>query len=396
MKPESRRRRELRWVVDNTIAALGVDWAWPLSRIVLGSTCAEIQAEVAAAIQKMKKFADISREFGKLAEKTEAAANRAEGEGHPVTARELYFSAANLFAAAQWPIEWDEDERLHRLSGKKNECYGKYIQYADHPIEKVEIPFEGKSLPGYLHLPGKQGGKFPGVLAIGGMDSWKEASGSLYGNKFLQRGMAVLSFEGPGQFESSIRKIKYTVENFPRAGKLAIDFLTKHPAIDPDKIVLTGSSMGSYWVPQILVCDDRPKAAGVGSVCHEPGMHTIFNEACPSFKSRFMWMSGIEDEAEFDKLAQKMTLKGLGARIKCPLLILAGEDDELSPIQHTYEFFKELQCPKKLLVFEGLKHSIPSPVAQTKFADWLRDRLDGKPMNSEIIYVEMTGREVKR
>jgi hypothetical protein len=138
MKPESRRRRELRWVVDNTIAAVGVDWAWPLSRIVLGSTCAEMQSEVAAAIQKMKKFADISREFGKLAEKAEAAAQRAEGEGHPVTARELYFSAANLFASAQWPIEWDEDERLHRLSARKNECR-KYIQYADHPIEKVRF-----------------------------------------------------------------------------------------------------------------------------------------------------------------------------------------------------------------------------------------------------------------
>lgn len=77
-----------------------------------------------------------------------------------------------------------------------------------------------------------------------------------------------------------------------------------------------------------------------------------------------MWMSGIEDEAEFDKLAQKMTLKGLGAKIKCPLLILAGEDDELSPIHYTYEFFKELQGPKRLLVFEGQRHSVPSPLAQ--------------------------------
>lgn len=396
MKPESRRRRELRWVVDNTIAAVGIDWAWPLSRVVLGSTCPEIQPEITAAIQRMKKFADISREFGKLAEKTEASAQRAENEGHPVTARELYFSAANLFAAAQWPIEWDEDERLHRLGAKKNESYAKYISYADHPIEKVEIPFEGKSLPGYLHLPGKQPGKVPGVLAIGGMDSWKEASVSLYGNKLLQRGMAVLAFEGPGQFESSIRRIKYTVEGFPRAGKLAIDFLVKHPVIDPEKIVLTGVSMGSFWVPQILAADERPKAAAVGSVCQESGMQTIFNEACPSFKSRFMWMSGIENEAEFDKLAQKMTLKGLGAKIKCPLLIVAGEDDELSPIQYTYEFFKELQGPKKLLVYEGVKHSVPSPVAQTKFADWLRDRLDGKPVNSEIIYIETTGREVRR
>jgi hypothetical protein len=165
---------------------------------------------------------------------------------------------------------------------------------------------------GYLHLPKKQE-----ILALA-IEMDHEGSERL--TKCLQRGMAVLAFEG-WRFESSIRKSSIPSRIF-HGREIGHDFLTKHPAIDPDKIVLTGSSMGSYWVPQILACDDRPKAAGVGSVCHEPGMHTIFNEACPSFKSRFMWMSGIEDEAEFDKLAQKMTLKGLGAKIKCPLLIL--------------------------------------------------------------------------
>ena len=38
------------------------------------------------------------------------------------------------------------------------------------------------------------------------------------------------------------------------------------------------------------------------SVCHEPGCHTIFEEASPTFKKRFMYMSGITDEAEFDKM----------------------------------------------------------------------------------------------
>ena len=396
MKPEPRRLRELRWVIDNTIATVGVDWSWPISRVVLGATCPEIHPDLMMAITRMKKFADISREFGKVAEKCEAVARRAESAGHHVTAREHYFSAANLYAATQWPIWEDDHEWNMRLSNKKNECYGKYMEFAAHPIERVEIPFEGKSLPGYLHLPVGRRGKVPCALAIGGMDGWKEASSPTYGDKYLERGMAVLTLEGPGQFESSIRNLKCTADNFPRAGKTAIDFLVKHPAIDSEKIVLWGISMGSFWVPQILAYDDRPKAAAVGSVCHESGMQTIFNEACPSFKARFMWMAGYEDETEFDRFAQTLSLRGVGAGIKRPILIVAGEADELSPIAYTYQFYDEIKSPKKLLVYEGQKHSVPSPIVHTKFADWIKDRLDGKPMESEIIYVEMTGREVKR
>jgi hypothetical protein len=38
------------------------------------------------------------------------------------------------------------------------------------------------------------------------------------------------------------------------------------------------------------------------SVCHEPAGHTIFQQASPTFKKRFMYMSGIIDEDEFDRV----------------------------------------------------------------------------------------------
>ena len=71
------------------------------------------------------------------------------------------------------------------------------------------------------------------------------------------------------------------------------------------------------------------------SVCHEPGCHTIFEEASPTFKKRFMYMSGITDEAEFDKMRQGMTWEGHADKIKVPYLCVAGEFDELSPIEHS-------------------------------------------------------------
>ena len=87
------------------------------------------------------------------------------------------------------------------LNEKKAAAYAKYMELADHEIRKVEIPFggNGKSLPGYLHLPPKRGtGRIPAVWAIGGMDSIKEVGVALYGDKLLERGIAVLALEGPG------------------------------------------------------------------------------------------------------------------------------------------------------------------------------------------------------
>ncbi len=396
MKPEPRRLREQRWVIDNIINSVGIDWAWPLTGVLFSATCPEIHPDIRLAITRIRKFSDISREFSKVGAKSEEIAKRAEASGHVVTAREHYFSAANLYSAAQWPIWEDDNVRNLALSAKKNDCYAKYITYAVHRIDAVEIPFEGNSLPGYFHLPREHRGKIPCTLAIGGMDGWKEATSPIYGDKFLERGIAVLAIDGPGQNESSIRKIKCTADNFPRAGKAAIDFMVEYPEIDPEKITSWGVSMGSFWVPQIAAYDNRLQAAALGMVCHEPGMATAFNEASPSFKARYMWMAGYEDEEEFDKFAQKLTLRGVGAKIKCPVFIAAGEDDELSPIEYTYQFYSEIKAPKKLLVYEGRKHDISGPLFRTTVADWIKDRLEGKFMDSGIVYIDITGREIKK
>jgi dipeptidyl aminopeptidase/acylaminoacyl peptidase len=396
MKPEPVRLRQQRWTIDNIIATVGVDWAWGISRSLLGATCAEIHPDVMAAVNRIKKLADISREFSRVGAKSESLGRAAEAQGHFVTARDYYFSAANLYAASQWPIWEDDNRRNLELSEKKNASYGKYMEHAAHRITKIEIPFEGGYLPGYLHLPREPQGKLPCALAFDGMDGWKETYCSLYGDKFLERGMAVMTLDGPGQGESSIRGIKCTADNFPRAGKAAVDFLVSHPEIDPDKIAAWGISMGSFWVPQIAAYEGRLKAVAVGCVCHEPGMKTIFNEACPSFKARYMWMAGYEDEEKFDSFAQKLSLRGVAGKIKCPVFIAAGEDDELSPIQHTYDLYDEIQGPKKLLVFEGQRHGLLIPLVRAKIADWMRDRLDGKPMRSEIIRVDAAGVELTK
>jgi pimeloyl-ACP methyl ester carboxylesterase len=108
-------------------------------------------------------------------------------------------------------------------------------------------------------------------------------------------------------------------------------------------------------------------------------------------------MAGYENEDEFDKFAQTLSLKGLGSKIKCPFMIIAGEDEELSPIKNSYDLYDEIAGPKKIIVFEGQGHDFINFFdVKALVADWLRDRLDGKPMQSERIYIDMAEREIKK
>ena len=50
------------------------------------------------------------------------------------------------------------------------------------------------------------------------------------------------------------------------------------------------------------------KATAVWAVVHEDGLHSIFEEATPTFKARFMAMAGYVDEVAFDAFARRWTI----------------------------------------------------------------------------------------
>ena len=83
---------------------------------------------------------------------------------------------------------------------KKRENYARYAGMADHKVEAAWIPFKDTALPAWFHLPPNySGGKIPVIINVPGMDSYKEIQTALYGDRFLNRGFAVLNIDGPGQ-----------------------------------------------------------------------------------------------------------------------------------------------------------------------------------------------------
>ena len=398
----TRRFSEQRWALDNIIRANGIDWDQPRSLYLSAPCGVEANADFAAIRARVQKMADIGPAFESTAKRRETKARDAEADGNKVTARDNWFMAAILYGAAEWPYDDFTDQHL-ALHKKKRECYTNYARLADHKVEAVSIPFKGKSIPGWFHLPPNYAGdKVPVVISIPGMDSFKESGVALANDRWLSRGVAVLAIDGPGQYEAPLLGVYVSMQNWIDAGPAVVDWLLRYPEIDGDKIGVTGTSFGSFFGTILAANEPRIAATAVSATCLEPGCHTIFEEASPTFKKRFMWMSNFTDEAKFDEFVKTLTWEGHAEKLSKPYLVVAGEADELSPLEYTERMIATMTGPRQLVVYADSRHSVgnvPStnlgPFPPTLIADWLVARLNGKPIKSERWYVDPIGRVTK-
>jgi dienelactone hydrolase len=396
--PVTRRWTEQRWTLDNIIQANGMDWDQPRS-LYLSAPCGpQAAGDFAAARQRIVKYADAAPAFETLARRREAIANAADKAGNPVTARDNYYIATVHWGAAQWPLDHNNAQNL-MYNARKRDCYGRYVKLADHRIEEVWLPVAGKSIPAWFHLPnGYRGGRIPAVIVIPGMDNFKEMQVALYGDRYLSRGIAVLAIDGPGQYESAVLDIHVSMEAWMETGRACFDWLARRKEVDAERVGLSCASFGTFFGTIAAAYEPRLRAVAADKVCHEPGFHTIFQEASPTFKMRFMYMSGYTDEAAFDRFREGLTWEGHAQKIRASYLCLAGESDELSPLIHTVELMKTIRSKKRLVVYQGARHSLayaPStqlgPNGQIMVADWMAATLAGKSFPSERWFVKANG-----
>src|SRR6186713_2865408 len=246
-EPHMKRFEEQRWLLDNIVRANGIDWDQPRSIYISGPCGPEGGADIAGVRERVKKMADIAPAFEAVARRREAKAKAAEEAGSQITARDNYFMAAVYWGAAQWPYDQNDEPNV-ACHLKKRENYTKYAAMADHKVEAAWIPFKDTALPAWFHLPPSyKGGMIPVIINVPGMDSYKEIQTALYGDRFLNRGFAVLNIDGPGQYESPMLGIYFSMDNWVATGKAVCDWLAKRPEIDMNMIVLSGTSFGTFF-----------------------------------------------------------------------------------------------------------------------------------------------------
>jgi len=300
----------------------------------------------------------------------------AEKAGNGKAAREHYLKAYAYFAAARYPALFSSG--MERAYLRARDAYRKAGRYFDPPLEVVRIPFEGKEIVGYLRLkPGE--GKQPLLFHWGGIDGWKEER---HGNTnaFLREGLGCFSIDGPGTGECPL----LASPDAERVFSAALDYLVKHPKVDPERIAVAGSSFGGYWATKVAHVEAGRLA---GAVNWGGGVHYFLQPAWlrdSQHASSYLFnlsetrarIFGLKTVDEFIGVAASMSLLDQGwlDRPSAPMLLVNGKKDEQVPIDDLY-LLLERGAPKEARVFPDAGHMGKSPDALHVVVAWLKRRL---------------------
>ena len=254
---------------------------------------------------------------------------------------------------------------------KTVECRHLALPHLDPPGERVEIPFEGKTLYGILRKPAGAV-KPPVIVLCVGLDSTKEEM-DVYENILLERGMATLVFDGPGQGEA-----QYDLGirgDYEKPVKAVIDYIETRADLDKDRIGMWGVSLGGYYAPRATAFEKRIKACIALGGPFDFG--AAFDKLPDLTRETFRIRSHCKTVEEARKNAQALSLVGIAQNITCPIFIVNGRLDRVIPAADAERLAREVKGPVVLMMIEDGNHIANNRAYRwrSQSADWMQEQL---------------------
>lgn len=303
------------------------------------------------------------KEWEKLGLKYESLAEEQEKQGRSKEAGETYYLAYEYFRIGRYPVP-SSPEKMKCYKGALR-TFLKAAPTMKPPVERVEIPFEGKKVVGYLQIP--EGADRPAVVMHwGGVDGWKEDRRS-NSDVLLQMGLACLTIDMPGAGENPCLGSDLKAE---RTFSTAMDYLEMRKDIDGKRIACMGGSFGGYWAAKLAHVEAKRLR---GAVNWGAGIHRTFQEewlrpALTLTASQYLmgpaslldarsYIFGVKTLEETLKIAPSLSLvaQGLIDQPCAPLLCINGKEDDQHPISDLY-LLAEHGSPKDLRIIAGAGH----------------------------------------
>jgi len=241
------------------------DWDFSV-RSVLGKAChggadaGEVLSTIAPVRPKDHAawFAAWVALGDRIADVAETAAKR----GHRVSAARAFLRAANYYAVAVNAIDGLENiEALLATFRAHRGAWDGFVAHTRWPVERVGLPYEGTSMPGWLFHPDTSAAQRPALVLNNGSDGslsgcWCEAA-----EGGLERGYRVLLFDGPGQQSMLFERGIPFRHDWEHVLSPVVDYLSARDDVDAARIALYGVSQAGYWVPRALAFEHRFAAA---------------------------------------------------------------------------------------------------------------------------------------
>ena len=324
--------------------------------------------EVCASIER---WDDWCAAWCKRAGVHEALGHEALAEGYKLTGAEHLSRAAVYYHFAKFVFVHDVDQ-MRAAHMKAVECKNLALPHLQPPVQRVLIPYRGKHLVGFLRLPAGAV-RPPVMLMVPGLDSAKEEL-EAYEIPFLQRGIATLMVDGPGQGEA---EYDFPIQgNYEEPVAAMVDWLMACSAIDSSRIGLWGVSLGGYYAPRAAAFEKRIKACIGLAGPYDFGAN--WDKMPELTREAFRVRAHCKTPEEARKYAGTLTLKdGVARQISCPLFLLTGKQDRIVPWQDTQRVADEASGPVKLMIVEDGNHIANNRPYRWRnlSADWMAEQL---------------------
>lgn len=305
-------------------------------------------------------------------------------------ADKLHRSALYYLLAERMQSQGAPDRMATYLKGKH--AFLKAVKASGEHCERVEFPYQGKTLSGYFTPAQGVQGPAPCVLYLNGLDSCKEL---LYWSRLPQelarRGIATLCLDQPGTGES-LRVQGFTADPVSENwGTPAFDYLASRGDVDKHRIGITGISLGGYYAPRICANEPRFASGACWGANHDwaevqhKRLRREGENPVPHYWQHVQWVFGAHDMDSFFAKADLMCLDGQMEKIRVPFLVTHGEKDRQISLEYARIAYDQLvNSPRReLKIFTeregGVEHVGADNMAfgLHYIADWFADTLAG-------------------
>ena len=320
-------------------------------------------------------------EWMRVADRNDRRGDEAERAGHCRTAMNCWLRAVDCFRSAEFWLAPEDPRRLPTFD-RCEAASRKWLRHLDPPGEVVDIPYEDrKTLPAYFIKSKSGGARQPVLISFGGLDSFKDELWFMTGHGAVQRGIAALLVDGPGQGGALRRQKIVSRYDYEVPVGRCIDWLEKRSDVDRSRIAVSGSSMGGYYAARAGSREHRLAACISHGAIWDIGKRWIERGEDHALAGHMKWVIGARTMAEAAILARNFKLEGVLDDMRCPYLVIHGGHDVLGveAVKTVYEYAKSKGVDVTLRLTDAeetgadhCQHDNPT-LGQEIMIDWLAD-----------------------
>ncbi|AEB51325.1 MULTISPECIES: esterase FrsA [Aeromonas] len=257
-------------------------------------------------------------------------------KGDPSGALKQLLKAVRYYSIASYP-HLKDDELADQAQLLGNMAYREAGRLFKVPLKEIQVPFRGKHIQGYLHLPTTEK-PVPLVIISGGIDSLQLDFLNFYLKRLEPNGIGMLSLDMPGVGYAEHWPL---VQDTSRLHQAVLHYLSEVAWVDHQRIAMVGMRLAGNIAARLAFIEPF-KLRTV--VCVGAGVNQVFTNQelfakCPRMMRDSLANRLGADAAQWDGMRTKcqvFSLKTqglLGTRTSVPILSIGHKRDFICPEQ---------------------------------------------------------------